>query len=53
MASRECPKHRNDSWPHGPAKEPHFCPYRREINDDSETLCDCCERCEDECRDDI
>lgn len=31
---------------------PHKCPYRWELHDD-ETLCSCCEECEDNCRDDI
>lgn len=33
--------------------KPHLCPYKIEMNDDSKTLCQCCERCERECRDDI
>ena len=27
----------------------HTCPFREEINDDSEILCNCCEDCTDEC----
>lgn len=29
--------------------EPHTCPFKVEINDDSETLCSCCESCTHEC----
>lgn len=35
------------------ATEPHTCPYKCEINDDSTTLCKCCAECESECADDI
>lgn len=35
------------------AREPHTCPYAEEINDDSTTLCDCCEACSQECAWDI
>jgi len=35
------------------ATEPHPCPYREEINDDSETLCTCCQECAQECANDI
>lgn len=31
----------------------HPCPYKSEINDDDETLCNCCDDCELECRDSI
>jgi len=31
----------------------HLCPYRADINDDRETLCDCCAACEHECAMDI
>ena len=27
----------------------HTCPYQEDINDDKETLCNCCEQCEDMC----
>lgn len=33
--------------------ELHSCPYNREINDDPDTLCNCCPDCEGKCRDDI
>jgi len=31
------------------ATEDHTCPYAEEINDDNETLCNCCEDCTQEC----
>jgi hypothetical protein len=31
----------------------HSCPFKREIHDDVTTLCNCCEVCEQECREDI
>jgi hypothetical protein len=31
----------------------HICPYKAEINDDDETLCDCCDNCRAECQDNI
>ena len=35
------------------ATEPHTCPYAEDINDDSVTLCNCCEFCTDSCADEI
>jgi hypothetical protein len=35
------------------ATEGHVCPYAAEINDDTETLCKCCDECVDECAWDI
>lgn len=35
------------------AETPHLCPYGMEINEDHESLCLCCEDCEQECADDI
>jgi len=35
------------------ATEPHTCPFAEEINDDSETLCTCCDDCTQECAWDI
>lgn len=29
--------------------ETHPCPFQEEINEDSETLCDCCDYCIGEC----
>ena len=34
-------------------QEPHTCPYNEEINDDSESLCECCPCAEHECLMDI
>ena len=35
------------------ATEPHPCPYKQEIGNDSTSLCTCCELCQSECADDI
>jgi hypothetical protein len=35
------------------ALDPHTCPYAEEINDDSRTLCNCCDDCTSECADDV
>lgn len=35
------------------AQEEHTCPYQSEINDDNESLCDCCDECTDNCLMDI
>ena len=35
------------------AKEPSTCPFAEEINDDSESLCLCCDDCTQECAWDI
>ncbi len=40
-------------WTCGPAQSPHTCPYAEDINGDSETLCECCEKCAHECAMDI
>lgn len=34
-------------------KELHTCPYNEDINDDSETKCNCCDDCMQQCCDDI
>lgn len=31
----------------------HTCPYASDVNNDSDTLCNCCEKCESECAMDI
>ncbi len=36
-----------------PAPEPHPCPFREEIHDDSTSLCECCDACRQECAWDI
>lgn len=33
--------------------EDHTCPYAEEINDDHESLCNCCADCTSQCADDI
>ena len=33
--------------------ELHVCPYKSEINDNEEDLCNCCEDCQHECAMDI
>jgi len=35
------------------ADQDHTCPYREELNGDSETLCNCCENCRRACLMDI
>lgn len=35
------------------AQEEHACPYAEEINDDAESLCECCDECRHECCMDI
>ena len=36
-----------------PAVKLHTCPYDEDVNDDHETLCNCCEECEIDCGDEI
>jgi len=36
-----------------PGEFDHPCPYSEDINNDSETLCNCCEHCQSQCADDI
>ena len=33
--------------------EPHICPFKEDIGNDSKTLCYCCDRCQYECAMDI
>ena len=40
-------EHSNDS------DESHICPYKAEIGDDTETLCNCCDDCRTDCAQDI
>lgn len=35
------------------ATEEHTCPYAEEINNDSESMCNCCDECCHECAMDI
>jgi len=37
-----------DEW-----QEPHPCPFDEEVDGDSETLCNCCPVCTEECADQI
>lgn len=54
-----CEKHhleRNtvcDRCKKNPTQEEHICPFMQDVNDDSETLCSCCEECTQNCADDI
>ena len=36
-----------------PGEEEHTCPYKEEINGNSKTLCNCCNKCRHECLMDI
>lgn len=36
-----------------PARESHPCPYHSDVNNDDGFRCTCCERCENNCADDI
>ncbi len=36
-----------------PECELHTCPYSVEIHDDSESMCNCCSKCTQDCADDI
>jgi hypothetical protein len=36
-----------------PAEEPHTCPYREDVHEDSEYQCTCCPYCTAECVMDI
>jgi hypothetical protein len=42
-----------DNCGKNPASKPHTCPFQAEINDDEETLCNCCDECKQDCADDI
>lgn len=35
------------------SKVPHLCPYARDIHNDNEKTCNCCDDCEKECAEDI
>lgn len=36
-----------------PSTQPHICPYKEDINGDIESLCNCCDDCQNICCDDI
>lgn len=37
----------------GAAQLMHLCPCLHELNDDTETLCNCCEECQNDCSEEI
>lgn len=47
-AFKKCPSCEKNN-----ANELHTCPFKEEINNDSETLCECCDDCTHECAMDI
>lgn len=48
-----CSKWNWRDYPPNEAVAEHTCPYAEEINDDAVSLCTCCDRCTQECSDDI
>ncbi len=48
-----CESHRIRNCEGKGTDELHTCPFREDINNDSETLCNCCEACTQECSDEI
>lgn len=36
-----------------PGRHNHNCPYSSEIDGDDETMCNCCDECTDDCRDEV
>lgn len=34
-------------------KKPHTCPFLSDVDNDIETKCNCCDKCTDQCADDI
>lgn len=32
-----------------PAEKLHTCPFQEDVNNDFKSLCNCCEKCEQEC----
>ena len=53
LRTDECPKKDRPYGCTGEATDPHTCPYKEDINDDHETLCTCCENCQNGCAMDI
>lgn len=35
------------------SEDEHLCPYKEDVNNDSETLCSCCDYCTQQCAMDI
>lgn len=48
-----CPNYTWSNVQHGSAKEPHPCPYREDVHQDTQTTCKCCEACTRNCAEDI
>lgn len=40
-------------WQKNLAEPLHECPFQREINDDADYRCNCCDACSQNCADDI
>lgn len=53
LRSDKCPKQDRAYGCNGEALEPHTCPFKEDINGDHETLCTCCEPCQNGCAQDI
>ncbi len=51
VTEKPCPSGHRDCK--GIAAAPHPCPFREDMNNDAETLCECCENCAHECAMDI
>lgn len=53
--TEHCPIHESERCKCGDeaSAEEHPCPYAADINNDSETLCRCCEECQYQCAQDI
>lgn len=41
----KCKREEQEDW--------HYCPYQLDINNDRDSQCRCCSRCENKCRMDI
>lgn len=48
MQTKKCPRCDKNT-----AEPPHVCPFAEDVHNDSETLCDCCDDCTNECAWDI
>lgn len=53
LRTDECPKKDTAYDCTNVPTELHTCPFREDVNDDSETLCTCCENCQHGCAQDI
>ncbi len=36
-----------------PGRQPHTCPFREDVHNDTKTRCNCCRKCEQNCADGI